>query len=59
LGTGEVDTQSLKFVEFIEYSPEYDEKYLESLIEQATGSWTGISDSDKWLRELKQTLKMK
>jgi hypothetical protein len=51
LSTGEID--SLKFVEFIEYSPDYDESYLNSLISKAKSSWADVSDADEWLRELR------
>ena len=38
LATGEIDTDSLDFVEFIEYNPDYDENYLNSLIGKAKES---------------------
>ncbi len=51
--TGEVDIGSLSFLEFIDYAPDYDEKYLDSLINKATGSWEGVVDADAWLHELR------
>ena len=53
LATGEIDTSSLKFVEFIEYAPDYDEKYLNALINKATTSWADVNDADAWLHELR------
>lgn len=35
-------------IEYIDYSPEYDEDYLNSLIEKAKGRWKDI-DVDDWL----------
>lgn len=51
--TGDLDLSSLKFVEFIDFSPKYDAAYLDGLIEKATGSWAGIDDKQKWLREVR------
>jgi hypothetical protein len=51
--TGEIDAGSLKFVEFIDYTTDYDEAYLNSLIEKAKTSWADVADADEWLRELR------
>jgi hypothetical protein len=51
--TGEIDTATLRFVEFIDYHPKYDEQYLDNLIEKASKSWAGIEDKDLWLREIR------
>jgi len=53
LATGEIDSSSLKFVEFIDYAPDFDEPYLNSLIEKAKSSWADIGDVDEWLHELR------
>lgn len=53
LATGEIDSSSLRFIEFIEYSPDYDEKYLYSLIDKARTSWMDVSDADDCLHELR------
>jgi hypothetical protein len=53
IATGEIDSGSLAFVEFIDYSPDYDEKYLDSLINKAQSSWADVPDADAWLRELR------
>ncbi len=53
LATGELDSHSLKFKEFVEYSPDYDEKYLNSLIEKAGETWADVKDPDEWIRELR------
>ena len=51
--TGEIDTSSLKFEEIIPYNPVYDKEYLSKLRQKAMTSWKGISDPDKWLRDLR------
>src|SRR5690606_12286408 len=53
LETGEFDKSTLKFVELVEYQPRYDERYLNELREKASKSWAGITDVDKWLREIR------
>ncbi len=53
IATGEIDSGSLAFVEFIDYSPDYDEKYLDSLIDKAQSVWADVPDADAWLRELR------
>lgn len=51
--TGELDTSSLQFVEFVDYRPRYDEQYLNTLIDKATRSWSGIKDKNTWLRQIR------
>lgn len=51
--TGEIDKNSLKFVELVEYTPKYDESYLKKLRDKAKSSWIGIIKPDSWLRELR------
>jgi hypothetical protein len=51
--TGEIDKSSLKFKEIIDYYPVYDEEYLNKLRQKAKMSWQGVTDPDKWLRELR------
>lgn len=53
LDTGELDKQSLKLVELIDYNPKYDESYLSSLMKKASSSWKGITDADDWLNQLR------
>jgi len=53
LETGEIDKASLKFIELINYEPNYDEKYLNNLIEKASNKWSTIKDKDAWLKEIK------
>lgn len=52
LETGEIDTKSLKLVELINYSPNYDSDYLTSLITKAKKSWKGI-DTNDWLDNMR------
>jgi hypothetical protein len=51
--TGELDTSSLQFVEIVDYRPRYDEQYLNTLIDKATRSWSGIKDKNTWLRQIR------
>lgn len=51
LETGEVDTNSLKLVELINYNPNYDSDYLNSLISKAKKSWKNINTND-WLTNI-------
>ena len=39
--------------EKIYYDPSYDEEYLTKLRKKAKKSWQGITDPDKWLREMR------
>ncbi len=50
--TGEIDKRSLKLSELIDFSPDYDEAYLNSLINKAKSNWQGI-DPDRWLNDLR------
>jgi hypothetical protein len=52
LETGEIDKQSLKLKELVDYSPKYDEDYIKGLIKKARKSWKGI-DAEKWLNDLR------
>jgi len=51
--TGEIDKTSLKFVEIVNYQPNFEEVYLNKLIERASKRWNNVSDPDAWLRELR------
>ncbi len=53
IDTGELDKQSLIFKGIVEYSPKYDEDYLNSLIQKAKKTWSGMTNADSWLRELR------
>lgn len=50
--TGEVDKSTLTLVELIDFTPKYDDIYLNSLIKKAKGKWTGVNP-DNWLNELR------
>ena len=52
--TGEVDISSLKFVEVVDYQPEYDEKYLTALRKKAKNSWLGNIDPNTWLNQIRR-----
>jgi hypothetical protein len=51
--TGEIDGNSLKFVELIDYHPKYDEAYLKNLRDKAKQSWLGTINPDEWLKEIR------
>ncbi len=50
--TGEIDKNSLKFQELIDYNPNYNENYIKKLISQAKSNWVGI-EPDSWLHEIR------
>lgn len=52
LETGEIDTKTLKLVEFVNYNPKFDSDYLSSLISKAKKSWKGI-DTNDWLMNMR------
>jgi len=49
--TGEIDTNSLKIVELISYSRDYDEEYLNGLRQKA--KWLKSINPDQWLNEIR------
>jgi len=50
--TGEIDRQSMRLLELIDYSAIYDDNYLKSLIKKAKNKWKGI-DADNWINDLR------
>ncbi|MBL8028271.1 MAG: hypothetical protein JNL74_17745, partial [Fibrobacteres bacterium] len=54
LSTGELDPKTLKFKEFITYSPIFDSTYLDSLINAASNDWVGVENVDAWLHEMRE-----
>lgn len=50
--TGEIDRNSLKFLELIDYDPTYDSDYLQNLRKKAM-SWLGTVNPDQWLRDIR------
>ena len=51
--TGEIDRKSLRFLSIIDYSPSYDESYLNSKIDEATSTWNGV-DVNMFLHEIRE-----
>lgn len=49
--TGEIDKQSLKFIEIIDYQAIYDETYLKNLRQKA--NWLKSINPDTWLNEMR------
>lgn len=50
--TGEIDKGSLVFLEMIDYSPKYDQEYLQKIRKKAN-NWLRTINADDWLRELR------
>jgi hypothetical protein len=50
--TGEIDKSSLNFIELLDYTTIYNEKYLKSLRDKAK-SWIGNIDADEWLKNIR------
>ncbi|MDP3150374.1 MAG: hypothetical protein Q8N83_14730 [Ignavibacteria bacterium] len=50
--TGEIDKSSLNFIELLDYTTMYNEKYLKSLRDKAK-SWIGNIDADEWLKNIR------
>lgn len=53
VATGEIDLNSLKFIELIAYDSIYDAHYLNQLRQKATQTWLNNINPDEWLRELR------
>lgn len=51
--TGEIDKNSLKFIELIDYQPKYDEQYLMGLRASAKKSWLSSINPDEWLKQIR------
>lgn len=51
--TGEIDRSSLKFVELVDYHPDYEDYYLKSLREKAGNAWLYRTDPDEYLNEIR------
>ena len=50
--TGEIDKSELRLLELIDYSPRYDEAYINGLISKVGDQFKGI-DADKWISEIR------
>jgi hypothetical protein len=50
--SGEIDKGSLRFVEMIDYSPRYDNDYLQKLRNKAS-TWLNTINPDEWLRDVR------
>jgi hypothetical protein len=50
--TGEIDIQTLRLIELIDYNPKYDINYLNTLISNAKKNWKGI-DPNEWFNDLR------
>ncbi len=50
--TGEIDKQSLSFIELIDYNLRYDQQYLKKLRSKAM-TWLDKTDPDEWLKDVR------
>lgn len=50
--TGEFDKSTLRFVELVDYDPQYDESYLKDLRTKAMG-WLNQVSPDEWLKDIR------
>lgn len=53
--TGEIDTADLRLIDLTPFDPTYNQQYLDNLIKKATPKWADVTDSDKWLSEIRGT----
>ena len=51
--THEVDKSSLKLIELINYTPKFDQAYLEKLMNKASSKWSEVNNVDDWLRSIR------
>ena len=52
IDTGEIDKRTLKLLQLVDFTPKFDEIYLNSLIKKAKNNWNGINP-DEWLNEIR------
>ncbi|MCL6495083.1 MAG: hypothetical protein K6T54_09940, partial [Ignavibacterium sp.] len=50
--TGEIEKQSLSFIELIDYNSRYDQQYLKKLRSKAM-TWLNKIDPDEWLKNIR------
>ena len=50
--TGEIEKQSLSFIELIDYNTQYDQQYLKNLRKKAM-KWLNEINPDEWLRDIR------
>lgn len=50
--TGEIEKQSLSFIELIDYNTKYDEQYLKKLRSKAM-TWLNKIEPDEWLKDIR------
>lgn len=51
--SGEIDKNSLRLSDIIDYNPSYKEDYIQSLITKAKKSWSDVADADEWLQNIR------
>ena len=50
--TGEIEKQSLSFIELIDYNTKYDQQYLKKLRSKAM-TWLSKIEPDDWLKDIR------
>ncbi|MEY4686231.1 MAG: hypothetical protein RIR76_254 [Verrucomicrobiota bacterium] len=53
LETFEMDSNSLRFIEFLDHDAAYSQTYLDGLLQRAAPAWAGVANVDAWLTELR------
>jgi len=53
LNSGEIDKQSLSYLDLIEFNPKYNPDYLKTLRDKAKKSWVGKVNVDKWIDDVR------
>lgn len=53
MGLQSCDICDVKAIEILDYTPSYDEAYLNACIERATPQWEGVTDALEWLNEIR------
>jgi hypothetical protein len=51
--TGEIEKNSLRLIDIVDYNPSYKEDYIKSLITKAKKSWADVKDADEWLENVR------
>ena len=50
--TGEIDKQSLTFINLVDYNTQFDEEYLKNLRNKAKG-WLNKINPEEWLKDVR------
>ena len=53
INTGELDTNSIKFLELIDHQKNFNANYIDKLRDKAKANWVGKISADQWLNDVK------